>query len=387
MAPGGRVLRLHRRRRPDAPGRSGRRAGRGARPHHRRHVRLPPGRAADARRRPVDVAVVAVRRRHGRAAARLARPARGVAARSSARRSTSSPSSATPSCARWSTRGTTHGPFDVSSLFSVGSGGAPLTPSLQGPAARDPARTPPSSTASGRPRPAPRARSGLEAGDGAADGRHRVQALRRHHQVLDEVTPHRGRAGLGRHRPGGAAGPDPAGLLQRPGEDGRDLRRGRRPPLGAHRRHGHRRRRRHDHAARPRLGVHQHRAARRSSPRRSRRCSRRTTSSTTSLVVGRRRRALGPAGRRGRAAGRRRRRRRSTTLVAPRPRPASPATRCRKHIVFVDQVAALAGRQGRLPLGQGDRRPPRPDRPTEPARSGRGARVTATEWRMIAGDA
>ena len=64
----------------------------------------------------------------------------------------------------------------------------------------------------------------------------------------------------------------PQGYYNDPEKTAADVRRGRRPALGAHRRHGHRRGRRHDHAARPRLGVHQHRAARRSSPRRSRRC-------------------------------------------------------------------------------------------------------------------
>ena len=60
VAAGGRVLRLHRWRRPDAPQRSGRRAGRAARPHHRLRVLRLPARAADARRRAVDRPVVAV---------------------------------------------------------------------------------------------------------------------------------------------------------------------------------------------------------------------------------------------------------------------------------------------------------------------------------------
>ena len=53
------------------------------------------------------------------------------------------------------------------------------------------------------------------------------------------------------------------------------------------------------------------------------------------------------------------RRRRSSTLDDARgalPRRTSPATRCPSELVFVDQVAALAGGQGRLPLGEG--RPP-----------------------------
>ncbi len=86
VAPGGRLLRLHRRRRPDAAARSGRATRRAARPHRRQPGLLPADRAADARRRPVDVALVAVRRRQGRAHARLARRRRRVAGRSPTRR-------------------------------------------------------------------------------------------------------------------------------------------------------------------------------------------------------------------------------------------------------------------------------------------------------------
>ncbi len=55
--------------------------GRAGRPHHGRAGDLPACRPAHARGRPVDVAVVAVLRRDGRAAARLARPGARVAHR------------------------------------------------------------------------------------------------------------------------------------------------------------------------------------------------------------------------------------------------------------------------------------------------------------------
>ena len=59
-----RLLRLHRRRRPDPPERAGStEPARAGRPHHGRAGRLPARRPADARGRPVDVAVVAVLRR------------------------------------------------------------------------------------------------------------------------------------------------------------------------------------------------------------------------------------------------------------------------------------------------------------------------------------
>ena len=63
--------------------------------------------------------------------------------------------------------------------------------------------------------------------------------------------------------------PDPARLLQGPGEDRGDVPHGRGPPLLDPRRLRDRRPRRHDPAARPRLGVHQHRR-REGLPRRGR---------------------------------------------------------------------------------------------------------------------
>ena len=60
----------------------------------------------------------------------------------------------------------------------------------------------------------------------------RSRPYRRHHPVLDDDR-RAGRARLGRHRAGRAHRPHPARLLQRPGEDGGDLRRDRRRALGA----------------------------------------------------------------------------------------------------------------------------------------------------------
>ena len=76
-------------------------------------------------------------------------------------------------------------------------------------------------------------------------------------------------------------GPHPAGLLQRPGQDRRDVLDRRRRALGADRRRGHRARRRHHPALRPWLDVHQHR--RREGLRRGGRehGGRRTRASTT----------------------------------------------------------------------------------------------------------
>ena len=75
---GGDPMRLH------GPGRAPRRA---ARPHRREPGLLPAARAADARRRPVDVVLVAVRRQQGRADARIARRRRRLAGRGRPRRS------------------------------------------------------------------------------------------------------------------------------------------------------------------------------------------------------------------------------------------------------------------------------------------------------------
>ena len=96
VAPGGRVLQLHGRRRPVPPRRPDQHAGRdprsgGARP------RLPAGRADDARRRAVDDLLVPLRWRQGRPHARLASTPRRSGRRCRTSRRTRSRSSATPS--------------------------------------------------------------------------------------------------------------------------------------------------------------------------------------------------------------------------------------------------------------------------------------------------
>ena len=121
--------------------------------------------------------------------------------------------------------------------------------------------------------------------------------------------------GSRRDRPARPPGPHPARLLQGRGEDGGHLRRGRRRALGAARRHGHRRRRRHDRAARPRLGCDQHRR-REGVPRGGRGRAQGPPGGPRRARRRRARRAVGRAGRRRRRSPARRGRRRSTTLQA-----------------------------------------------------------------------
>ena len=154
--------------------------------------------------------------------------------------------------------------------------------------------------------------------------------------------------GLGRDRPAGPHRAHPARLPRRPGEDGRDVRRGRRRSatcftgdMATVEADGT------DPAARPRVAVHQHR--RREGlprggrgrpprpPRRGRRPRRR-----------RARRALGERGhrrRRSRHGARPRRSRSCASTAGPR----WPATSCPKHLVVVDQVQ-------RSPAGKADYR-------------------------------
>ena len=164
-----------------------------------------------------------------------------------------------------------------------------------------------------------------------------------------------GRARLGRHRPGGPGRQHPARLLQGRGEDGRDLRdRRRRQALLDPRRLRHGRGRRPHHAARPRLGVHQHRR-REGLPRRGRVGAQGPPRRVRRHRRRRPRRAVGPAGHR-----RRRSSARATTST-----PTDLDRHAREHLAGykVPRVAAagrrgppLAQRQARLPVGPRARR-------------------------------
>ena len=141
--------------------------------------------------------------------------------------------------------------YDASSLFSFGSGAVAVLRGGQGRAGRAVPERASSTTATGRRRPAPRPAASAAGGSTSYD---------------DETTV---------HRPRGHGGGRPAGS----GATGRVARRGHIPlgyhndpektaetfvevdgrALGAHRRRGHRARRRLDPAVRPRVDVHQHR--------------------------------------------------------------------------------------------------------------------------------
>ena len=112
-------------------------------------------------------------------------------------------------------------------------------------------RTPSSSTRSARRRPASRARAPAPtstAGRASSFGDHTIV-------IDDDGNPDHARRRRG--RPPRPPRPSPARLLQGREEDGRDLPHHQRRALGGARRHGRRRGRRHDHAARSRLGQHQ----------------------------------------------------------------------------------------------------------------------------------
>ena len=230
-------------------------------------------------------------------------------------------------------------------------GGAPLTPAAQGTGSPSSFPTWRSSTASARPRPVPREPQRLAAGD-ATGGVTAVHALRRDHRRARRGHPRAGRPGLRRRRAGGAPGPDPAGLPQRPRQDGRHLRRGRRATAGC------------SPATWPPsrttaritllgrgLGVHQHRR-REGLPRGGRGgAARRTRRRVRRRRGRRRRRAMGQAGRRGRPAGRPARPPTLDDLDRALPGPprrlqGAQAHRARR------PGRALAGRQGRLPVGR-----------------------------------
>ena len=172
--------------------------------------------------------------------------------------------------------------------------------------------------------------------------------------VLDDDL-RAGRAGLGRHRQDRPRGQRPARLLQGPGEDGarRSSRCDGTRYVDARRlRDG--RGRRHDHAARPRLGVHQL-GRREDLPRRGRgRAQGRIPTCSTRVVVG------VPDERWGE---------RVAAVVQPRAGPRADARRrshahCRNELAgykvprelhLVERHRALAERQARLPLGEGGR--------------------------------
>ena len=103
-----------------------------------------------------------------------------------------------------------------------------------------------------------------------------------------------------------------------------------------------------------RLAVHQHRR-REGVPRGGRGGAEGAPAVADAVVVGVPRRAVGRAGRRGRAAGRGNRRPGARRPRCALPRACSPATRCRARCCVVDEVQRTAGRQARLPLGQGRR--------------------------------
>ncbi len=175
------------------------------------------------------------------------------------------------------------GPFDVSTLFSIGSGGAPLSPALR-------------EQLMGI-LPGVIVSDGFGSSETGAQGAQRLESADHSGEntaftpfpsttVIDESHPSPGRAGLGRARSGGAVGSHPDRVLQRTREDGGDLRRDRRRGLGPDRRHCDHLRGRDRAPVRSRVGLHPTPAARRCSPRRSRPCSRRTPSVYDVLVVG-----------------------------------------------------------------------------------------------------
>ncbi len=216
------------------------------------------------------------------------------------------------------------GPYDVSSLFSIGSGGAPLSPVLRNRLAE---LLPNITVSDGFGSSETGAQGSYRTAGASGDGHARFVPMDDTTVVLDETTLQQVEPGSGAVGRVARSGHIPTGYYNDPEKTARDLRRGERAPLRHHRRHGHRRGRRHHPIARSRVGLHQHRR-REGLPRRGRKraegppqCVRRARGRGT-------RRALGATGGRGGAAGRgheshARRARRAL------PRTASPATRCR----------------------------------------------------------
>ena len=198
----------------------------------------------------------------------------------------------------------------------------------------------------------------------------------------DDLRP----APAGRRRPPRAARPDPARLLQGPGEDRGDVPGRRRRALGGARRPRGRRRRRRDHAARPRLGLDQHRR-REGVPRRGRVGAEGPRRRVRRGRRRRSRRALGRARRRGRAGAGRRARRRSTRCRTTRAS-TSRGYKVPRELVLVDAIA-------RSPSGKPDyrwakataidaprygRRDDRTASPARPARTSASTRDNPVDW-------
>ena len=143
------------------------------------------------------------------------------------------------------------GTYDLSELQLISSSGAILSPAVKRNTGDRPARC------TGQ-RPFRRLRDRWSGPHQAQTRRQRsTPADRRRHHHRDRRS---GRGVVGRVRCGRQVGPsrmDPAGLLERSGQDGRDLPGDRRRPVLGPRRPRHGRGRRCDHRVRPRIGGHQ----------------------------------------------------------------------------------------------------------------------------------
>ena len=157
---------------------------------------------------------------------------------------------------RWSKRSTrSTRPLDLSSLTVVLSGGAILSPTVEAALGREAARARSSSTASARRRRAGRAAASPRPA-GRSRPRRAFASTTRPRCSTTTSSRRAGPASIGRLARRGHV---PARVLQGPGEDRGDVpRRRRRALVGARRPRAHRGRR-HDHRARARLGVDQHR--------------------------------------------------------------------------------------------------------------------------------
>ena len=149
--------------------------------------------------------------------------------------------------------------YDTSSVITIGSGGAPLSPSLKATLAE---LFPNVFIADGY--------GTSETGAQATNlGGSRFSPMDTHTIVLDEETLEPIEPGSGATGRVARRGHIPFALPQGPGEDGGHVRRARRRTVGAHRRHGDGARRRQHRDPRPRFAVHQHRR-REGLPRRGR---------------------------------------------------------------------------------------------------------------------
>ena len=114
------------------------------------------------------------------------------------------------------------GPYDVSTLFSIGSGGAPLSPVLRNRLAE---LLPNITVSDGFGSSETGAQGSYRTSGASGDGHARFSPMDDTTVVLDEITREPVDSGIGCDRPSRAQRSHPERLLQRSREDGRDLRR------------------------------------------------------------------------------------------------------------------------------------------------------------------